>query len=566
MDQSTSNNAENYLPRPSKWLSLKVRYRGRGKVYFSDPKGFIEGKAVVTVDETGEAEIDVKPEWLTLEGSKRTKISLKNFRDFIANVDGPQNEIDFPVSTRNPCKQVTVSTHEGVYTSTKIGSYVAPFQPALKIHPITSEFVAKHAEETEKYFVIPLLNFAPSPSTFAWHGLQHPLRLYIFPEIPDHLTNDEKMWLKFHFLSRYYLYFKFRDGKGAFIEPLPDYSKRREKLLGTKATALVTAVLVGEVSSILDFEPNSTFEESDVPNALLSVLSLATGSRIGASWIELRDEDGKLIRRLHNSIARSRFKAGLGALPSTLPREEGSLERLLEQAQTSEDFTKQYIRAVISQIVFSGYLDSDGNIEDQMSFTFRGLEKLCDMRKKERGSGRLEDLLPSPGVTAKVSKVLESAMESLNEIQAELGKKDPQRNVVGNIRADIERLLNPELGFGRLISDLLEHNGLYDHKVLEAYYKTRPFGRKAKWIDSVVNENGRNDIFHRAWFDWETKPPNMKEVGAIHYHLRDILIRLVLKALKYDERYQPNLPNVLSLGGQFIDWVQLDTDPKLLGY
>ncbi len=567
MDQTSPSNAEKFLPQRRNWLSLKLRYKGRGKVYFSNPEGIIEGKASVSYDETGEAKIELKAEWLTIEGSKRTKISLKNFRDFIANVDGPDNMIAYPIATRNPCKQITVSTSKGLYTTSKIGSYFVPSQFVIKIYPLSSEFGAVRIENSEKYFVIPLLNFVPDPSSFRWHGLwQHPLRMYVFPDIPDNLTDDEKAWLTHNFLSKMFLSFKFKDGKDAFIEPLPDFSKRREKLLSHKTSSLVTAVLVGEVSSILDFDQSLAFDKSKVPNTLLSLLSLTTGSRVGSPWIELRDMDGNLVRRIHTSLARSAFKPGLGVIPATLPSEKGSIERLLEQAQTSEDFTKQYVRAVISQIVFSGYLETDGNIEDQMSFVFRGLEKLCDMRKSEIGTGKLEDTFTTSEVASKVKQVLTSTINSLDGISDELGKRDPQKNSVGNIRRDIQKLLIPELGFGKLILDVLRHNKLYDYEVLEPYYKTRPYDHKNKWIDSVVNKNGRNDIFHRAWFDWETEPPNMEEVGAIHYHLRDILIRLILIALKYDGHYQPNLRNVLDLGDQPVDWVKPSTMPRLLGY
>jgi len=96
----------------------------------------------------------------------------------------------------------------------------------------------------------------------------------------------------------------FIDGQLCFVERLADYDPRFAALKGG-AVRRVTAVLVGDVAN----RPSVTLEEfwSWFPFELFSAVSFASGVEVGLLWIEIQDEEGALIRRLHGRPALPHF-------------------------------------------------------------------------------------------------------------------------------------------------------------------------------------------------------------------------------------------------------------------
>lgn len=92
--------------------------------------------------------------------------------------------------------------------------------------------------------------------------------------------------------------FKYNNNK-CWIEPLPDYEHRKKRLDLKQEHCTITSIMVCEFGSmpIANTEQtiNSLFN-------LLYVLGLATGTEIQAPWIEFRDENYKLVKRIHYNI------------------------------------------------------------------------------------------------------------------------------------------------------------------------------------------------------------------------------------------------------------------------
>ena len=133
-----------------------------------------------------------------------------------------------------------------------------------------------------KYMVLPISNFLPkefdnSDSKFR----DHPLRT-------GHGDN-----LIYFYINK----------APCFVEPLSDYEDRRKKLLEGKSNREITAVIICELG-------NPQIEMLDIEH-LLDLLSLATGSEIGVPWIECRDDQGDLIKRIHLQLNQwSNFSRG----------------------------------------------------------------------------------------------------------------------------------------------------------------------------------------------------------------------------------------------------------------
>ena len=70
--------------------------------------------------------------------------------------------------------------------------------------------------------------------------------------------------------------------------------------------------MIGEVgNSSIEFTNLDTW----FPFEFLLLLGIATGSEIGAPWIEFRDATGKLVRRLHVGLGNPVFLRGHAAIP-----------------------------------------------------------------------------------------------------------------------------------------------------------------------------------------------------------------------------------------------------------
>ena len=92
------------------------------------------------------------------------------------------------------------------------------------------------------------------------------------------------------------------------MERLPDYAESERLLVEGKERSKTTAVMVGPVGD----EPVDTFErmQGRFPFDVLSLLTLATGTEVGCPWVEVRDEQGRLVRRFHGGLKVTHFRKG----------------------------------------------------------------------------------------------------------------------------------------------------------------------------------------------------------------------------------------------------------------
>lgn len=122
-----------------------------------------------------------------------------------------------------------------------------------------------------------------------------------------HYEGKDKMWAAIKANEENQVVGFFIDGQLCFVERLADYDARLASLKGGTVRRL-TAVLIGDVGNC----PTSTLEEfwSWFPFQLFSALSFASGAEVGLPWIEIRDEEGGLIRRLHGRPGLPHFWEG----------------------------------------------------------------------------------------------------------------------------------------------------------------------------------------------------------------------------------------------------------------
>ena len=336
-----------FLPTPRNWLHTDIQYQGRGRAEFSQPEGWVEGLTKISFDEQGNPHI--------------TMNVVENQAGELFPRDVTGNLLPRPT-----CTSLRVESSDGVFSATdeKGITYDALFPQVVDLfsvsfYPRTSRFQASGAEEA-KYWVLPISNFISDVAPVSPPALDyHPLRFYWPPNIPEELSDEEKVLAAVYAKSKNHMItFEYAEGTG-FVEYLPDFSERGGKLVQGAGTTLITAAMVGEV------EPNPTDNDEELERWLkrpdmLSLLTLASGSEVSAPWIELRDEAGRLVRRIHRALRPTRYFQGHRLIGEKILADGGGLlmgaGRLITKAVSeSNEFGASYLRVAIMHLTRSMY-------------------------------------------------------------------------------------------------------------------------------------------------------------------------------------------------------------------
>src|SRR5262249_38326872 len=131
----------------------------------------------------------------------------------------------------------------------------------------------------------------------------------------------------------------------------------------------ITAVMVGEThTQTLDFADY----ESLFPLDMLNLLSIATGVRVGAPWIEFRDEAGEIVRRVHICFGNSIYQRGHAVV---LDYGGNAIGNLLTRALASPEGTSKYSRVATTHAINAS--TKMNGMESRFISLVRGFETLC---------------------------------------------------------------------------------------------------------------------------------------------------------------------------------------------
>lgn len=274
MDEATVSPEEHaaivarYRVEPRNWLDLEPSYNGHGVARFSTNPGTISGPTVVRFAEDGTlVEFSMMVESIEAENSTSGPDTVFAFVNGLPIPGG----VAFGV-TGNECAAVDVSGSD--FT-------LAPAQPS----PVTAlggnsevEFrpyrtIARYHEFSQAHFwAVPLLNFIVDFRRVFVALQDHPLRTRKTAsrettEWPSSLYHDG-LYQAGNALIGFMC-----EGAPAFIEPLPDYAERRERV--EAGEALVTAVMVGHLPE--DFEDSTP---DWFPADLVTLLGLTSGRSV----------------------------------------------------------------------------------------------------------------------------------------------------------------------------------------------------------------------------------------------------------------------------------------------
>jgi len=444
------------------WFLTNIDYEGEGRAEFENPKGYIEGMVKISFDELGKSSIEMNVANCYTEQPLRF-----GFIEFFNAAPLREEEGGFSFNRlgRNQCQSLTVNTPDGTYSAQ--GSIL--YKPTIsvgnntivKFNLVRSYFDNINAELPTKYWVFPIFNLI---SDFTQQDSQldcHPLR--ILPRLDDADNTTELAAFRDFFsgnLDRL-IVFDFKGTQG-FIEPLIDFNERKQKLYSGEVPCTITAVMVGEVGS----EPIDIDELTNwLPFGLLPLLSLATGSEVENPWIEFRDANGGLVRRIHNRCSQPKFSRGHTTISE---QDNQGTGYLLTCAQSSPYYGKAPLGSVIFDLVQSS---SDSlTIEDQLNKICRAFDYLCqhyevDTQKLLEG---LDDDLQ-----ALVKETLNSAAKEIRSV-AQRASDSEQRQLLTKIAARTISSSDKDRDFGLAVTYLLKRLGLHDADIIDAYYQSNP--------------------------------------------------------------------------------------------
>lgn len=550
---------ENIPLVPNDWFSAGISYEGWGRAEFHDPPGAVEGAACIRIDDSGTLSVELTVERTVSEQPLRMGLIQLFSGQKPVEVSGGIG-ISGGGKPPNTCTKLTVTTAQGEFSATGDLHYsysVDIFDRnsgSATFTPLRSQFDTAGKGQPH-YWVLPLSNFLSRFISRHPTLDRHPLRIYPTPIVPDGLA-EEDAFIATHNanLKNRLIRFEFL-GRPGFIEALPDYDQRAKNLTDGRDRYSVTAVLVGEMGS-------QSIEQADLegwfPDDFLRLLSIVTGTPVGAPWIEFRDAQGELVRRVHVKLNLSAFSKG------HRPLEEGvhsGTGYLLTRYMSSPDRGASYLNVVLKHLFQAARYGQ--SIDDKFIYLARAFENLC-----QRYGFKARDLMKSldPHYKQAVAGILSKAAGQIRDearAAAGAGQLDQSRLLDSIAERTVRTPGGKENSFGLAVTGLLRHFSLPDADIVDAYYmaNSRPDGIPT-W--SGVLSKYRGAPVHTGFFNISGKEHDFDDVWTIETHLHDILLRIIFKIIGYDGTYQPPVKTMTSTTPA--DWVVPGLPARELGY
>jgi hypothetical protein len=524
-------------PKPNNWFLTTIEYLGQGHAEFLDPVGSAEGPTSIYVDEQGDYRIMMRV--VNYASAEQLHFGLKELLSGIRAVQNSNGSYQHGIGTsRNKCLRLTVKCASGVFTSDNVYHFA---DQELESKQIQIQFFANHAQfdslqSRPKYWVLPLSNFVSEFRDSFPELDQHPLRIYPTPIVPSELPENDVFYANLVANEKNKLIAFLYAHQAGFIERLPDYKERVANLQEGHTQNILTALMIGQIGG-------NSIEYSDLsqwfPADFLLLLGLATGSEVGAPWIEFRDRTGRLIRRIHRNFGKPFYIKGHQAIVEGAS--DGGIGYLLSRATKSVEFGGSRLHVTLKQLIRSSL--QNRSIEDQLTYLFRALDGLCEHYQVNVTSLLLE---LSPATQKQVVQIRNTAAQELRELaraSRALGTRagNDEATILDRVEGRINNSTNQDEKFGRAVVKLLERFELRDAVVIDRRLRKFPGPNGIKKWDALLSYY-RTETLHFGYFDVLSGTHDIDDLIRFTDHLRDVVIRIVLKMIRYDAAYHPAIP------------------------
>lgn len=519
----------------------ELSYRGvfRGVIASNDVE--VNGKGTVVLGNDGQPDITVS---IPAESPSAIAISKAYEPDGV-----------FLAENRVKWESAIVETDDGIFRVTDhpfllgrnftIGATI-PQPQTIRLGALRAEFELR-SSCTPRYWMLPLYNLMWEARPQQYHELDdHPLWL-------SHNRGCTPATDTAYTFPPPVIAFRF-DGKPAFVQRVKDYDDLRRHFDDGAARRAITAVMVGEISGrSFDFPKNDP--PAWFPIHLLSWLSLAVGCTVGAPWIELLDDSGNLVRRVHLKFSQPTFNPGLHRIDDSL--NPGAIGYLLTKALASPHFGKAL--TAIPLLLANECIIRGGSLEYRKVQLVRAFECLS----KHFGVAEV-DLAASidPIRKPQLEAILHGASDTLRASAQGLTGGD--RTAIERIADRVKGCCGKEKAFGIAVKSLAERFRFSDSDVLDKHYMTNPANGNSTWAGALSLYRGA--VIHEGFFAFNAAGGkySMRDVAAAVDHLEDLLIRILLKLIDYDGPYRSLIR--ANLAPVAIDWVKPGQTANSLGF
>lgn len=270
------------------------------------------------------------------------------------------------------------------------------------------------------------------------------------------------------------------------------------------------------------------------------MLSLASGSIVGAPWIEFRSQSGNLVRRLHTQQWQGTYSKGHIVIDNF---SAGGIGWLLSRAPSN---LGPELRTAIRLIVKGS--QSIYYLEDQLAFLFRAADTLTKHLRTQTTISTPVEI--DEQLKARDKKIVQEAGSQIRKIAEEgedIDKVELERvaQVVSGAMNKPPKKPDEAHALVLLTSEL----GLMDFSALPD---------TNKWMQ--LYNKYRNQVIHESYLPSDYPA---EEYIPLWTHLQDLLIRIALKKLGYDGEYRKFIP---LRENRRVDWVQAGTSINELWY
>lgn len=550
------------------WLSLDISYEGAGRADFTDPIGYVKGHARATLEADGSLVVFLDVEEVYAEDLKEQPEHLQLYFLLTGRkpVQLPDGQRMYGGGGAEPrFADLSLQTAEGRLSAPNARyfgevSLIASLLggQAIRFTPSAAQYDIEGAG-APVFWVLPLTNFLSAFSTPEPDLFHHPLRILSIPKFRDDLPPESQpdvvnaMLMDINLIT-----FEF-DGSKGFIERVLGYPERKARLEEGRDTSLVTAVMVSEIGTRSVDDLGTWF-----PFDFLRLLGFATGIEVGAQWLEFRDANGGLVRRVHRDMGRPNYAVGHTVIYEECSRDEhkDGIGHLLTKAALVTDFGPGISRLSVAlrQLLRAGL--PGRTLEERLTILVRVLDGLCT----DSGTAIIDLLVPLDATTrAQVEQARDAAADQIKVMSMAARKAGDERQAraLQAIGSRMRGVTKRDEKFGMAARLLVKQEGLQDADVIDDYLQQAATTEGLDTWAGVLSYY-RTIPIHYGFFDETQQGHDFKKAIAVMNHLHDVLIRLVLKRLGYEGAYQP----VMKKGptGVSVDWVTRQTPASELGY
>ena len=476
-------------------------YSGHCTVGLENPDGKVRGTATIQIDQASKNKAEVSID--EFEAPPEYGDSLLGFLNAsVPKKHGTGTVIAISATTdERRIVSLQMDTDEGTLTASS-GLLATPFWTGFEKDPkISVTFsdlsFSPHAAKPAKYWLVPLLG------PFGEHYIGRPT-----PPHPLALGARNIITFSAEGLSCGLQLF---DPEGKPSHPMARYD----------------AIAFGELPG----SPQSIEETWDsVPRTFLEALNFATGADIVVPWVELRAEDGSLVKRFYIHVGRKSSEDGFAAFCKINEFSPNSGIGAFLTAFFAVPEEKRETLIAPMNLMRSGAPGSF-NMEDSITDLVKALDSIC----KAHGL-TTQDLFArlEPDNQGKIEALLTKTRNDLRQLISDnrTAARPDQVDALNVILSRMANVTEKSRDFGIAVKDLLKKLDLHDADVLDLHYSgLNPPGSWADLLSKVRGEVVHLGILRirdrqslHSWFEFSR-------------HLHDLCKRVILREVNYTGVY-----------------------------